>query len=73
MLIEGPPGSGKTTIALQFLLQAVRQGETSLLVSNAEAPAQLTSIAASHGWRLDGIHTTYFTQEAAEGADESLD
>ena len=73
MLIEGPPGSGKTTIALQFLLQAVRQGEASLLVSNAEAPAQLTSIAASHGWRLDGIHTTYFTQEAAEGADESLD
>jgi circadian clock protein KaiC len=73
MLIEGPPGSGKTTIALQFLLQALRQGETSLLVSNAETPAQLASIAASHGWSLDGIHTTYFTQEAAEKADECLD
>ena len=35
LLIEGAPGSGKTTFGLQFLLQGIRQGETCLLASNA--------------------------------------
>lgn len=56
ILVMGPPGSGKTTIALQFLLEAVRNGEVCLLVTNAESPAQLHTIARSHGWRLDGVH-----------------
>ena len=46
LLIEGPPGSGKTTFGLQFLLQGVREGETCLLASNAETREQLKSIAA---------------------------
>lgn len=58
ILIEGPPGSGKTTVALQFLLQAVRAGETCLLATSAESPQQLRSIAASHGWSLDGVNIT---------------
>lgn len=40
LLLQGVPGSGKTTLALQFLLHALAKGEVSLLVSNAETPAQ---------------------------------
>jgi circadian clock protein KaiC len=55
-LIEGRAGSGKTTLGLQFLIHGVGQGETCMLVSNAETPAQLAEIAEGHGWSLDGIH-----------------
>ena len=70
LLIEGPPGSGKTTFGLQFLLQGVREGETCLLASNAETLEQLKSIAASHAWNLDGIHVTEFTEPAAGTEDD---
>jgi circadian clock protein KaiC len=73
LLVEGPPGSGKTTIALQFLLQGVREGETCLVASNAETPEQLRSIAASHGWSLDGIHITDFSEPAGTDDDEGSD
>lgn len=66
LLVLGPPGSGKTTVALQFLLQAVRSGETCLLASNAESPQQLSGIAASHGWRLDGVHMTGLSDPCVE-------
>ena len=69
-LIEGAPGSGKTTFGLQFLLQGIRQGETCLLASNAETLEQLKSIAASHAWTLDGIHVTEFTEPAAGTGDD---
>jgi len=72
LLVEGRPGSGKTTLALQFLLHGVREGETCLLVSNAETPEQLTTIAASHGWSLDGIHITEW-KEPAGTEDEAQD
>ena len=70
LLIEGPPGSGKTTFGLQFLLQGVRKGETCLLASNAETLEQLKSIAASHAWNLDGLHVTEFTEPAAGTGDD---
>ncbi len=72
LLLEGPPGSGKTTMALQILLQAVRNGESCLLASNAETPEQLKSIAASHGWSLDGVHITRLG-EAAEATEDHSD
>ncbi len=74
ILVEGPPGSGKTTIALQFLRQALQQGETCLLASNAETPEQLKSIVASHGWSLDGINMTELGEGAGEdrGSDYTL-
>ena len=55
-LIEGDPGSGKTTIALQFLLDGVKRGETCLYVTLSETAEELRVSAASHGWSLDGIH-----------------
>jgi circadian clock protein KaiC len=73
LLVEGRPGSGKTTIALQFLLQGVREGETCLLVTNAESARQLDWIAASHGWSLAGIHVSEWrepTDSEGEGAED---
>lgn len=54
-LVEGSPGTGKTTLALQFLLEGVSRGETTLYVTLAESRPELEAVAASHGWSLDGI------------------
>ena len=54
-LLEGTPGTGKTTLALQFLLDGVARGETCLYVTLSESADELRSSAASHGWSLDGV------------------
>ena len=54
-LVEGVPGSGKTTLAMQFLLTAVARGEPVLYVTLSETREELNSVAASHGWSLDKI------------------
>jgi len=54
-LVEGNPGSGKTTLALQFLLQGVRRGERCLFVTLSESEDELRATALSHGWSLEGI------------------
>src|SRR5688572_32377880 len=54
-LLEGDPGTGKTTIALQFLMQGRKQGERCLYVTLSETSTELRGVAASHGWTLDGI------------------
>lgn len=55
-LLEGDPGAGKTTLALQFLLAGGKQGEPCLFISLSETQEELCNSAASHGWNLDGIH-----------------
>ena len=55
-LVEGNPGSGKTTLAIQFLLEGVRRGESVLYVTLSETKQELLAIARSHGWSLDKIH-----------------
>jgi circadian clock protein KaiC len=55
-LIEGDPGSGKTTLALQYLLEGRRRGESGMYVSLSETKEELDGVARSHGWTLDGIH-----------------
>jgi circadian clock protein KaiC len=54
-LIEGYPGTGKTTLAMQFLLDGVAKGERGLYVSLSETREELEGVAASHGWLLNGI------------------
>jgi circadian clock protein KaiC len=54
-LVEGEPGTGKTTLALQFLLQGREQGERGLYVTLSESLEELRHVAGSHGWTLDGI------------------
>src|SRR4051812_46441923 len=55
-LVEGDPGTGKTTLALQFLLQGRDHGESCLYVTLSETESELHEIARSHGLSLDGIH-----------------
>jgi circadian clock protein KaiC len=54
-LIEGDPGTGKTTLALQFLLEGVRLGERVLYVTLSESALELQQVAKSHGWSIDGV------------------
>ncbi|MGC5779557.1 ATPase domain-containing protein [Methylobacterium sp. NFXW15] len=54
-LIEGRPGSGKTTLAMQFLLEGVRRGESGLYITLSESRRELLNVARRHGWSLDGI------------------
>jgi circadian clock protein KaiC len=54
-LYEGRPGSGKTTLALQFLLEGVRNGEPVLYVTLSETENELRLVAKRHGWSLHGI------------------
>ena len=54
-LIEGDPGAGKTTLALQYLLTGIRRGEGSLYITLAETKAELLAVAASHGWDISGL------------------
>ena len=51
-LLEGVPGSGKTTLAVQFLMEGVRRGEPVLYVTLSESEDELRGVAASHGWSL---------------------
>jgi circadian clock protein KaiC len=54
-LIEGVPGSGKTTLALQFVQAGVSRGEPVLYVTLSETAEELRVAAQSHGWSLDGV------------------
>jgi circadian clock protein KaiC len=53
-LIEGAPGSGKTTLGLQFLLAGAKAGEKGLYITLSETEQELRETAASHGWSLSG-------------------
>jgi circadian clock protein KaiC len=69
-LVEGVPGTGKTTLALQFLLEARRRGERTLYVTLSEGTDELRAVAESHGWSLDGIDTHQLAPVANRAAEE---
>src|SRR5215207_2967052 len=54
-LVEGRPGSGKTTLGLQFLLDGLPQGERCLYITLSESKRELVSVAERHGWSLAGL------------------
>ena len=69
-LIDGSPGTGKTTLALQFLLEGVKRGEGGLYVTLSESRAELEGVAASHGWSLDGVEVY---ELLSQGTDPNAD
>lgn len=70
-LVEGSPGTGKTTLALQFLMEGREKGERALYVTLSETLEELTQVADSHGWTLDGIHIYDLVSE--EGLSEQAE
>lgn len=56
VLVEGDPGVGKTTLALEFVLQGLKNNESVLYLSLSEGEEELRSVAYSHGMDLDGVH-----------------
>jgi circadian clock protein KaiC len=71
-LLEGPPGTGKTTIALQFLLEGAAQGERVLYVTLSESKHELESVAKSHGLNLENVEILEYspTEESLNPANE---
>ena len=69
-LIEGEPGTGKTTLALQFLRDGSARGEPCLYVTLSETKAELESVASSHGWGLEGIEVYELTPPGTSHADQ---
>ena len=65
-LVEGVPGSGKTTLALQYAMDGARRGEPVLYVTLSETEEELRAGAESHGWVLDGIEIRELTPREEE-------
>ena len=69
-LLDGEPGTGKTTLAMQFLLEGVAKGERGLYVTLSESAAELNAVAQSHGWSLDGIDIFELSKDNPRGTEE---
>jgi circadian clock protein KaiC len=69
-LLEGSPGVGKTTMALQFLMEGRDKGEQGLYVTLSETTEELRAVADSHGWSLDGITVYELADVDTGGADD---
>ena len=67
------PGSGKTTLALQFLLEGVKHGEKVLYITLSESENELRLVAKRHGWSLDGVPIfQLIPPEATHGPDQEV-
>ena len=72
-LVQGSPGAGKTTLALQFLLEGIRHQERGLYISLSETREEVETVAASHGWDLDGVTIFEATRLAEEDENTLFD
>ncbi len=59
-LLEGTPGTGKTTVAMQFIMQGIRSGEKALYITLSESKMELEASARSHGWDVDQLPIVEF-------------
>lgn len=74
-LLEGAPGSGKTTLALQFLREGVRCGERALYITLSETREELAQVAHSHGWSIDEFDVFEFSSASdvlGDGSEQSI-
>jgi circadian clock protein KaiC len=69
-LVQGDPGSGKTTVALQFVLNRIKVGEPCLYITLTESRRDLENACDSHGWSLKGVEVCDLTRSAANLAGE---
>ena len=69
-LVEGTPGTGKTTLALEFLLAGAAQDARGVYITLSETRRELTEVAASHGWSLDKIDVVELSADENASADE---
>ena len=67
-LVQGDPGTGKTTLSLRFLLECASRGERVLYLALSENREELEQVASSHGWSLDGV--SVLDHSAAGGTEE---
>jgi circadian clock protein KaiC len=70
-LIQGDPGVGKTTLAIQFLLEGVRRGESGLYITLSETRDELTEVCDSHGWDIEAINFFELSSLTTELHDEA--
>lgn len=68
-LVEGTPGTGKTTLALRFLLKGAENGERGLYITLSETAHELMEVAQSHGWSLDPVTLFELVAEDEFGSD----
>ena len=70
-LLEGDPGTGKTTLAMQFIIEGVRTGDRALYITLSEPESELAGSARSHGWDLNHLPIAEFVPaEASLSAEE---
>jgi len=60
-VVEGEPGTGKTTLGLQYLMEGASKGEKVMYITLSESKLELESVARSHKWSLDGVALFEFT------------
>ncbi len=64
-LLEGDPGTGKTTVAMQFVIEGVRSGQTALYITLSESTLELRASARSHGWDAAELPIAEFVPDEA--------
>lgn len=70
-LLQGNPGTGKTTMGLQFLLDGEAKGETSLYITLSESREELLAVGKSHGWDLEKLNICDLTVSGDSLRDDS--
>jgi circadian clock protein KaiC len=71
-LVEGSPGAGKTTVAMQFLLQGTRENQRSMYITLSETAEELRASAKSHGWSMDGIEIREYISDSTVERDREV-